>query len=520
MDKNSFEEELKKSVEKIFEAGYQIDGEAFNFLRSILDLVNPETIVKTILEMLNKGSHRKIFVDKELVEEALTKIQNVQKVEDSTTWKPEIMMVEYGKGVFHPYAKEVESKIEVLRDPTNRIASGGSLEDFSSYFKDRFKRLVKILSQRLDVKGYISVKDALKERSGAKIKVVGMVSEKVFRGKKIFFTIEDFEAAASVIVQQTKPELIKKAQEIFLDQVVCVVGFKGANDLIIAEDLIFPDVPYHKPNRSKEPLNLILTSDFHVGSKVFEEKLVNRFIDWLKGKIGKEKDREIAGKVKYIIIAGDLVDGVGLYPQQEDELEIKDIYKQYKFAAKIFEQIPDYIEVLIIPGNHDATRKTLPQPAIQKRFAEPIYQIPNLTLLGNPSQVKVHGVNILIHHGRSLEDVLTSLPNVNHQNIVEAMAQLLKVRHLSPIYGQKTPIAPEPRDWMVVENIPDIYHTGHLHVFGYTNYKGIWLVNSGCWQKQTSYQKKMGITPVFGVIPVINLQTLTQTTIDFKNMSL
>ncbi|OYT55307.1 MAG: hypothetical protein B6U77_01945, partial [Candidatus Hecatellales archaeon ex4484_218] len=63
-------------------------------------------------------------------------------------------------------------------------------------------------------------------------------------------------------------------------------------------------------------------------------------------------------------------------------------------------------------------------------------------------------------------------------------------------------------------------HTGHLHVFGYTNYKGIWLVNSGCWQKQTSYQKKMGITPVFGVIPIINLKTLTQTTIDFKNMSL
>ncbi|RJX15444.1 hypothetical protein CW703_05650, partial [Candidatus Bathyarchaeota archaeon] len=124
MDKNSFEEELKKSVEKIFEAGYQIDGEAFNFLRSILDSVNPETIVKTILEMLDKGSHQKIFVDKELVEEALTKIQNAQKIEDSSALKPEIM-VEYGKGVFHPYAKEVESKIEVLRDPTNRIASGG-----------------------------------------------------------------------------------------------------------------------------------------------------------------------------------------------------------------------------------------------------------------------------------------------------------------------------------------------------------------------------------------------------------
>ena len=262
-----------------------------------------------------------------------------------------------------------------------------------------------------------------------------------------------------------------------------------------------------------------MTSDFHVGSKVFEEKLVEKFLAWLKGKIGGEKEREIAGRVKYLVVAGDLVDGVGLYPQQEEELEIKDIYKQYRVAAKIFEQIPDYIRIIIVPGNHDASRTILPQPAIQKKFAEPIYKISNITMLGNPAQVKLHGVNILIHHGRSLEDVLVALPHVNHHNVTRAMISLLKTRHLAPIYGGKTPIAPEPKDWMIVEQVPDIYHSGHIHVFDYLTYRGVWVINSGCWQRQTSYQKKMGITPIYGVIPVINLQTLNLTPIDFKTFT-
>ena len=113
---------------------------------------------------------------------------------------------------------------------------------------------------------------------------------------------------------------------------------------------------------------------------------------------------------------------------------------------------------------------------------------------------------------------MVTLPNVNHHNVARAMASFLKVRHLAPIYGGKTPIAPEPRDWMVVEQVPDIYHSGHIHVFDYLTYRGVWIINSGCWQRQTSYQKKMGITPIYGVAPLINLQTLNLTPIDFKTI--
>jgi DNA polymerase II small subunit len=76
--------------------------------------------------------------------------------------------------------------------------------------------------------------------------------------------------------------------------------------------------------------------------------------------------REIAGRVKYLLIAGDVVDGIGIYPGQQHELTIRNVHKQYDFAIKYFEKIPSYIDIFISPGNHDAARKSLPQPAIPK----------------------------------------------------------------------------------------------------------------------------------------------------------
>ena len=44
--------------------------------------------------------------------------------------------------------------------------------------------------------------------------------------------------------------------------------------------------------------------------------------------------REIASHVKYCLVAGDVVDGVGVFPGQALELNIRDVHKQYRMAAK------------------------------------------------------------------------------------------------------------------------------------------------------------------------------------------
>ena len=72
---------------------------------------------------------------------------------------------------------------------------------------------------------------------------------------------------------------------------------------------------------------IAFTSDIHVGSKLFLEKQFVKFIEWLNGNVDTRKD--IAEKIKYLVISGDLVDGIGVYPNQDKELSISDIYKQY-----------------------------------------------------------------------------------------------------------------------------------------------------------------------------------------------
>jgi len=247
--------------------------------------------------------------------------------------------------------------------------------------------------------------------------------------------------------------------------------------------------------------------------------MLNKFLSWINGNEGNSELRKIASRIKYIVIAGDLVDGIGIFPNQEDELAITDIYQQYDLAAKYLQKIPEYIDLIIIPGNHDATRQSLPQPAILSDYAEPLNNHRKTILLGNPSKITLSGVNFLVTHGRSLDDVIGAVPDVTYRNlhstVTTAMKYLLTSRHIAPVYGQRTPIAPESSDYLIIDNIPDVFHAGHVHVFGYEKYRGTQLVNSGSWQAQTPFQQKMGLIPTSAIATVMNLKSLQVTTINF-----
>jgi DNA polymerase II small subunit len=253
----------------------------------------------------------------------------------------------------------------------------------------------------------------------------------------------------------------------------------------------------------------------HVGSTKFQREAFSRFILWLNGKYGDAKMKEIAGHVKYVLVAGDIVDGIGVYPNQMKELVTRDVYEQYRLAGRYIEEIPDYVEVIVIPGNHDAPRKALPQPAISGDFLKALTESRNVYSLGNPSLLSLHGVEVLVYHGRSLDDIVSTVPGADFGHPEKAMQLLLQSRHLAPVYGGKTPLSPEERDCLVIEHVPDIFHAGHVHVLGYENYRGVLLVNSGGWQERTEYMRRMGLTPTPGKVPVINLQTLEVTVIPF-----
>ncbi|UCH31455.1 MAG: DNA-directed DNA polymerase II small subunit [Candidatus Bathyarchaeota archaeon] len=513
------QEKVKQAISLSLKAGYHLEKEAFNLLHTISKTEDPVKLIETTLKKIKAQSEKLMFISKDLLEEMAKEIFPENK-EKRISVAPilEATSVKTGKAKddFFPRAPDIKKDIKVLKDPTDHICSTGSIGEYLEYFQDRFNRIKKLIQQRMDAKDATSLREVFRAASNSKIKIICMITEKRESKNGIFLGIEDLECSTTVLVPSNAHQgLVERVKVLLPDQIVGMNIVKSKRKLLIVKELFFPDIPLKKQRRAKENVCAALISDLHVGSKEFMRKEFNRFVLWLNGKFGNENSREVASLVKYIIIAGDIVDGIGIYPNQIEELTEKDVFEQYKLAAKFLEQIPNYIEIIIIPGNHDASRRSLPQPALTREYIEPILETRDVLSLGNPATVSIHNLDFLIYHGRSLDDVLATAANMNFHSPERAMKLLLQGRHLAPVYGQRTSIAPEKRDFLVIEQVPDIFHAGHVHVMKYESYRGTLIINSGAWQRQTKYQRELGLDPTPGIIPVVNLKTLKVLPMDF-----
>src|SRR3989449_962410 len=280
-----------------------------------------------------------------------------------------------------------------------------------------------------------------------------------------------------------------------LDEVVGVVGTVNDRGLVIAQSIIRPDLPTVKAFRgTQHHVRAAFMSDIHVGSRTFLEDKWSKVSAWLGGA------DEIAGSIRYLVVSGDVVDGIGVYPRQDEELAIDDIYGQYEALARMVADLPDRISVIMLPGNHDAVRPAEPQPAfptsIQNLFDS------NVIFAGNPSLLSVEGVRILAYHGRSMDDLVSAIPGMSYARPLDVMKAMLRMRHLAPIYGGKTPIAPAAENHPIIDDIPDIFATGHVHAAGVDQYRRVLLVNSSTWQAQTPLQKMRNIEPMPARLPI------------------
>ena len=210
--------------------------------------------------------------------------------------------------------------------------------------------------------------------------------------------------------------------------------------------------------------------------------------------MGNSRQRDVAGRIKYIIIPGDVVDGIGIYPNQEKELLITNLYKQYDVLADYLSKIPDHISIIIQPGNHDAVRPAEPQPTFEKEIQN-LFSANDITFVGNPCYFSIHDVEILSYHGQSLLDFSTNIHGLKYNEPVEIMKTMLKKHHLAPAYGGYTPLAPEHSDYMIIDKVPDIFVTGHVHLATIGEYRGVTLINASSWQSQTTYQKMLNFKP-------------------------
>ena len=387
-------------------------------------------------------------------------------------------------------------------------------KDFLLHFRDRYEKISGILKKRMNCGQIRFIK---RGRVGEEVSVVGMVSA-VHKTAKGNLRVELEDSSGHI------PIIVRSQEELLPDEIIGATGPLFDGGYVFANRVIYPDVPIpsstlqsslplyatHNPNGgshdNEERIYAVFISDMHVGSDTFLEDVWARFAQWLK-----EEANTIG--IAYLVVAGDIVDGIGVYPGQEEELAIMDIEEQYKVAAGYFHDLPSHIHVVISPGNHDAVRNAEPQPplpaALRKLFPD------TTCFVSSPAYVKIGGRVVLIYHGQSYDDFVNAVSRLSYSKPEDVMVEMLKRRHVAPIYGGSVSIVPDGHDYGVIDRIPDIVHCGHTHTVGIAKYRNVLLINSGTWQSQTPYQKKRDIRPVPGCAALVELSGMKVKVMDF-----
>ena len=472
------DEEISSAVSYALNKGFQIHPDALEILHKI-DVKELAQIIKDVVK--EKTKQKQFLINEEDFEIYL--------------------------GIKDDEEHQVE--FEILSDPTDKITSAEGVEGYGKLFASRFNKLKQIMSDRPEskkVKDIESVKSITKNDD--ELFVWGLVSDRKSDRNITKITLEDPTSSMEIVVFEG--DLEDTADTLLMDQFAMFKIVPAKNGGFFAKEILLPDIPEHTTNRSKTETYAVFLSDLHVGSKFFMEEELSEFIKWVSSA------DPIARKIRFVIVGGDLIEGVGVFPGQEKILNQTTTEGQLQKTFEVLDKIPKHIKVFLISGNHDAGRKALPQPAIPKMYNSQLWDRENFFMLGNPSMVSLNGVKVLMYHGQSIDDVVRTTPGVSYDKPAAVMRHFLKARHMSPIYGSRTPIAPETEDMMVIDDIPDIFHSGHVHFVGLDMYKGVLIVNSGAWQRQTDFQESVGITPTPGMAIIVNLQTMKVYQKDFR----
>lgn len=487
-------------LDELMQQGVRVSLDAEQLLK---DYESNEKMGEKLLNL------KKNFITKEDVVSIIEEMKKEEQERANSAMIPSEVEVRRNPD-FKALASEYSADIRVnhTRDVSGKSRTTGEVDDFISYFRSRYEKLSRLLRgpSKYPTVNAIDARKHIGERA----KVIILVNE-VTKTKKgnIMVQGEDMTGQIRAIVSPSngKEKVFEKAGTILLDDVIAITG-KTLEQYMIVDDIEWPDIPITRETKSAEnDLATAYVSDIHFGSRYFLEKYFELFTEWLRGR-GERPD--LAGKVKYVVIAGDIIDGIGIYPNQEKELILKDVSKQYAMFDDFVSRLPDYIEVIISPGNHDAVRRGEPMPCIGKDLIKS-----DVTSIGNPGTLTIEGLKHLVYHGTSIDSIIATLPNMSYNHPEKVMLEYLKRRHLSTIYGGNL-IIPEKTDYLAIEEEPDVLHCGHVHKNGYALYRGTVVINSGTFQDRTEFQIKQGHIPTPAMVPIYEMKEKKLTTLDFK----
>lgn len=495
----SFHEEQKKQiVNTLLRRGVLITPD-------MLAGLEEQDMVDKVRDLLQQSDHKDVIVLTEHVTSLLRKeaepthISSTSEPENETEDKPNEDRVYVGLSYDIP--------------PKKRDVSS-----FVAHFNNRRSQIQSLLMRRPELQNISSIRRISGKKDKEQVAIVGMIYEiSQTKNGNLLLTVEDHTGSIKALIHKNKPELLAEAKDLVVDEVIGISGV-AFEDIVFVNSLIWPDVSFsHELKKAPHESYIACLSDLHVGSNLFLPEDFDRFLRWINCEVGNDEQKRIASLTKYVFVSGDLVDGVGIYPGQETELSIPDIFEQYKECSRLLAQIPERITLIICPGNHDALRLAEPQPSFESEVTKPLRDLPNVVFVSNPGRVTIEksetfpGFDVLLYHGYSFDHFIREVDSLRNNGGYDradlVMKFLLKRRHLAPSYGSSPFIPESEQDYMVIDKVPDILLSGHIHKSIASTYRNVTMICGSCWQAKTAFQEKVGHNPEPSRVPIVNLQT-------------
>jgi len=477
---------MKEKIKYLMDKGYLLDPEVINFLDDeTFDLIERE------LDPLN---------DSRLTVEIINQLKNskLSKVKQNFLNNQPLVTI------LKSY-DDIIKKVDV--------------SDFVEHYKIRYNFLRKLLQNRIDLSDTISINRAFNKMERERISLIGLVySKEITKNNNIMLELEDPTGIIKVLITSNKQEVYKKAQDLVLDEVIGITGNMG-NRIVFVNDLFFPESPINGNNlkKSENEEYVAFISDLHYGSSKFLGDEFLKFIKWINGETGSSQQKEVAKSVNYLFIVGDIVDGIGVYPGQDEELDVHELSLQYSGFANLLKKIRGDIQIIICPGNHDAIRLAEPQPLFDKKLAKSLYELNNVIIVTNPALINIgsyngfKGFDVLMYHGYSFDYYIDQIESIRFGGGYDrgdlVMKFLLQKRHLAPSHTSTLFLVDPKRDNLIIEEIPDFFVSGHLHKSSISQFGKTTMICGSCWQSRTAFQDKVGHHPEPCRVPIVNLKT-------------
>lgn len=354
-----------------------------------------------------------------------------------------------------------------------------SPQDIVDAFFSRYQQLSRIVMENTQLEGLTSINNL---PVGKRASLIGLVREcQHTKNGHLLMVLEDPTGEIKALFSKSSGKLLEQAGTVLLDSCIGVVG-DCDREIVYARELYFPGVPAGHPKKDSKGKPIVFISDLHYGNKLFYAKEFDAFIDWVN-------TQDIA----HLFIAGDIIEGIGVYPGQESDLAITGIDEQYEGVARLLSKIRH--PITLCSGNHDAVRLAEPQPA---QHHPALDALSHVTSAPSPSRFQIGTLQIMLYHGNSFPYVADTVEHIRQRGGIKKadliMRLLLKLRHLNPTFGS-IPYIPQDPDPLLIDTIPDILATGHLHVAVSHQYGKTTCLNCSTWVGTSDYQRQRGIEP-------------------------